>query len=570
MADAITIDARINPILDDKAVTREMSRLEKQMSNIKTRADYHRVQNSVISTVERLVKGGYADTYRAAGQFIKDSLQGELTPQGARFIRASAIRAAGRAKQRMLETASESRAEQSLQSAKNIARVRDYETTTLGTTYENLTYLHGKYQKEGATSAQWSTLGRAFQRLDSSIDRLTKAYLGEGKVVPKRLKEVSQNTKNMVKTTMETGKVIEEGFSLKSLSKFGGIVGLGGGIFGLLKSAFSWLSGQVKDSIKRGEDTYAKRAIYGLTTDQQTYARTIARMYGMDPEVVSGLMQYMTDFRQRLDWGQVSVDELIGAGRIPGMTEFLYSRAGETSPEQGVKMVLDYIKSGGRDGQSLAYTRQTLDMLGADRSWMATRMFTPSEETFNKVYAALRNISTWDELAAVQNQRIQRGLKTLSEEAGSRVAELITSAVNLDTESARELAQIVQHLDLDPETKDKYLEALTLSPSQRAMKNVNTSFRRDLNPVWSPFNESSQVPAMDAVSRIFGRQPAVVNHIEVNNNIQSTDPREAGKEASDQTVSKVKDVLNDYFGVGEREWAMQEARQWAEQSSVGG
>lgn len=558
MADAVTIDARINPILDDKAAMREISRLEKQMSNIKTRADYHRVQNSVISTVERLVKSGHADTYRAAGQLIKDSLQGELTSQGARFIRASAIRAAGRAKQRGLETAAEQRTEQSRQAAQNTAAVRAYEEKSLGITYENLAYLQGKYKENGATRAQWSSLGHAFQRLDSSIDRLTKAYLGQGKTVPKSLKEVSQNTKNMVKTTMETGKVIEEGFSSRTLSKLTGMFS----IVGLLKSAFSWLSNQVKESIKRGEDTYARRAIYGLTTDQQAYAGTIARLYGMDPETVSGLMQYMTDFRQRLDWGQVSVDELIAAGRIPGMTEFLYSRAGETSPEQGIKMVLDYIKSAGRDGQSLAYTRQTLDMLGADRSWMKTRMFTPSEETFSRVYAKVREVSSLDELGAVQNQRIEREVKTLSEQIGSKLASQLTDIVKLSPEARRELAEIIPQLNLQPETKVRYLEELHASDlrGRDAMEYASRRLRESLGFSLSE-PRYSFLPTAKAQNQ---------NTIQVNNYIASTDPQEAGKEASDQTVSKVKDVLNDYFGIGEREWAMQESRQWAEQSSVGG
>lgn len=441
MADGITIDARINPYLDDAAFNKQMDRLDKEVRSL-TRANYIGVQNRLTSFLDAVVKRGQADTHRAAAQWFADMTGGGYSSEERGFIRAAGVRAAGRAKQEKLTAqAAQKRADRKRARAESeelaVARAEDrtIEIEGLQARYDAYTKLFEDLQAKGGTRQDWALLSRNSLQLQRDGNKLSKEILKTEKQSPKELQKLNKSINTLVSETSRPGKIIGgAGGLLKGL-------GIAGGIATLLRGVFKSIQEFGAKALALGETAYARSMQAGLSSAEQGAGRFLAKEYGIKDEAIAGSQDYALDFTQRMRYGEVSQREWMALSQMGEYGQFIMRGGGTQDPQKAVELLRQYIQANATDKAGIARVRQQLRWIGQSPELLNMRAWELTQEEREQGQARYGALVGRELSDAQKKMAEERGLDPLKEGIGTWYNSLRYVAAGFSGESRRKIIE---------------------------------------------------------------------------------------------------------------------------------
>lgn len=310
----------------------------------------------------------------------------------------------------------------------------------------------------------------------------------------KDVKSINKSTKGEYKELKTLGRNIDKAMPTKAtgggaaifskLGKFAGPAALAA----VGASILNYIGKKFGEGLKAGEDAFTQHAIYGGNRNV-AMSKMFAARWGISEEAAAQPQIQALDFRQRMMWGQVSDNEIIGLSRMGRYGQMIMSGAAARNPQEAYRALYEFVHNNDR-----ATVRNAFNQAGLSLDLMKALQIAP---TFDSYYKNMKIATDMEEASAFMNMRL-RGAKNLGEEMiRSSVGPVAKLYNSLDPEGKRQAKEFFSSLgpEYNKEWINKYIEGAGMSEEMnRDMKSlgigrllgIRSSGARELiNSLWN-------------------------------------------------------------------------------------
>lgn len=352
MARDMQMEMEINPVLNTKVFDSELKKLEKQLRSL--RSGEHKNTSALGSRlIQSMIASGQATTTTQARMIIEGRMGGGFSQEAKANLRVAQNKAqiaineqkqittaqlvqerqenlaiarakASEEKEQKQKEQAAARANiikenQEKKDAKTLSRV-GWATWSLNNRFEKL--------KSAPTTQGTNAFIADVKAMRTELFKLYQEYRLNRREVPQFLRQIAQNTQNMIREVSDWDlgdNKDEKGSSFKSvLGKLSSLVGIGT----IIKKGYEGF----RHTLDRGMQALRLEAAYGRDVNWGD-VRARAGIFNMSTEAAMAPSKYASDFRQRMMWGEVSEREIIGLSRAGKWGRMVMSGAAARNPE---------------------------------------------------------------------------------------------------------------------------------------------------------------------------------------------------------------------------------------------
>lgn len=306
MANEMTMDVVLNPVLNTQQFNAEVSKLEKQLRSMKS--GRHATTAALGSRlIQSLVESGQAATATQARIILSDFMGG-----GFSNLAKANLRTAQNQAQLTINRQKQQNALQLKQAQIGLSQESKARMSTLGflgrqwAVQNQYRAVEKEPDKEGATYL----LGNIVS-LRRDLLKLYLEYRVNRRQIPPLLRQIAQNTSTLRREVSDWSDTKDEKSAGSNM-----IMGLTKKLLGAaaLSTIYKKSTEAIKAALDRGMQAIYLKAAYGNDVNWAD-VRARAGIYNMSVEAAASTSQYASDFRQRMMWGEISEREIVGLSR---------------------------------------------------------------------------------------------------------------------------------------------------------------------------------------------------------------------------------------------------------------